>query len=88
MNGSCTKKETQDFNKYQIVSFVISKSELENIISTQDQSGLASYFLLPVVEVSLWLQKCSYHSNRFPALEAGAAWMHAVQSMLGKREST
>lgn len=45
----------RDLNRYQNVSFVISKSELENVICTQDQHGLASYSLLPRAEVSFQL---------------------------------
>ena len=36
---------------------------------------LASYSLLPVVEVSFQLQKEQLEFYRSPALEAGAAWM-------------
>lgn len=54
MNGSnnYAKKETLDLNRYKNISFVVSKSELGNIIWNQDPNGLASYFLIPVVEVS------------------------------------
>lgn len=67
-SSNYTKKETLVLNRHQNISFVISESELENIIWTQDQNGLASCSLLP--RLSVQKEQLEFYNHRHHHLRA------------------